>query len=387
MTDILSTRIGVLGGGQLGKMLSLAAQPWNVRLHVLDAQHDYPAGQTGVHFTEGNYKDYDDVLAFGRGMDVITIEIEHVNTRALHQLVREGKTVHPRPEALDIIKDKGLQKQFYQKHDLPTSRFALYDDEQQVRMAVQRGDWSLPLVQKARTGGFDGRGVAIIRNENDLETKLLAGPSVVEPLVDIDKEIAVIVARNEQGEVTAYPAVEMIFDPDANLVDYLVCPAELDATQQARASELARRAIAAYDVCGLLAVELFLTRDGEFHINEVAPRTHNSGHHTIDANVTSQFEQQLRAVLDLPLGDTALHSPAVMVNVLGEPDQTGEARYIGADKLLAIPGVHLHLYGKAITKPMRKMGHVTITAATKDDAVARIADVKASLKVVARGME
>jgi 5-(carboxyamino)imidazole ribonucleotide synthase len=297
-------KLGVLGGGQLGKMMALAAGPLHLPYYTLDKDDSFPAAPYSTRFVAGDFRSEEDVLAFGRQVDVLTIEIEHVHTGALHQLQAEGVTVHPDPSVLDIIKDKGLQKLFYQSHELPTSDFDLYPDEGTIRAAVASGELSLPFVQKSRTGGYDGRGVAVIRSLGDLEAKLLPGPALIETLVDIDKELAVVVARNEQGDIQSFPVVEMIFDPVANLVDYLLAPAQIDPTIAAQATLIAEAAATAFNCCGLLAVELFLTKSGSILINEVAPRPHNSGHHTIESCVTSQFAQHLRGVLNLPLGDT-----------------------------------------------------------------------------------
>ena len=352
-------RLGILGGGQLGKMICQAAADWHLPLHVLDTDGTAPAAPYSPHFTAGNFRDYDDVLAFGRGLDVVTIEIEHIDTRALHQLVAEGVKVYPQPDKIDLIKDKGLQKQFYREHDLPTTDFELCADAGAVRRAVAGGRWSFPFVQKTRTGGYDGQGVAIIRSAADLDEKLLPGPCLLEQLADIDKELAVIVARSPSGEVAVFPTVEMEFHPTANLVEFLVCPAAVDQGTGAAAVQLARRVCEEMDIVGLLAVELFLTGAGELLINEVAPRPHNSGHHTIEGCMTSQYQQHLRAVLDLPLGPTDILRPAAMVNLLGAPGHTGPARYAGWRELLDIPEVYPHLYGKAETRPFRKMGHLT----------------------------
>lgn len=295
---------------------------------------------------------------------MLTIEIEHVNTEALLQLEKEGLTIHPKPSALNIIKDKGLQKQFYQQHQFSTSNFQLFDNEQNLRKAIDNQTVVFPFVQKSRTAGYDGKGVAIIRSEADLQTKLLSGACVVEELVDIQKELAVIVARNQNGEIVAFPTVEMDFNAEANLVEFLVCPAQVNSTIAQAAENLAKAVIKAFDICGLLAVELFLTKDNQLLINEVAPRPHNSGHHTIDSCYTSQFEQHLRAILNLPLGSTKIKSPAVMVNLLGEPGYSGAILYQGLKECLAMAGVNVHLYGKATTKPFRKMGHVTVLGET-----------------------
>ncbi|MBL7780289.1 MAG: ATP-grasp domain-containing protein, partial [Saprospiraceae bacterium] len=342
---------------------------------------DFPAGAVCSEFTPGDFKNYDDVLAFGADKDVLTIEIEHVNTEALHELKRQGKIVHPAPEALDVIKDKGLQKEFYRQHDIPTAPFELFADEQALVEAVKSGRWALPLVQKTRTAGYDGRGVAILRTPNDLETKLLKGPCLAEQLAPVLTEIAVIAARNASDQVAVFPAVEMDFHPEANLVEQLVCPARISALAAAEAEALAEQVIRAFDVCGLLAVEMFLCTDGRLWVNEVAPRPHNSGHHTIDSAVTSQYQQHLRAICDLPLGDTAQVQPALMLNLLGEDGFKGPVQYEGVAECLALSGVHVHLYGKAMTAPFRKMGHVTITADTLESAFEKAEFVKKTLRV------
>lgn len=377
-------KVGILGGGQLGKMLALAAQNWELTTWIMDQSPDFPAGKVCDHFVVGNFKDYDDVYNFGKQVDVLTIEIEHVNTDALLQLEKEGVKVHPSPRALNTIKDKGLQKCFYRDHQLPTSSFELYADAAAIHQAIQGGTLQVPFVQKSREAGYDGKGVAVIKTAADLENKLFDTASVVEPLVDIDKELAVIVARNESGDISAFPIVEMEFNPEANLVEYLFCPAVVSEAISEAATEIAKTTIEAYDLCGLLAVELFLTHSGELLINEVAPRTHNSGHHTIDSVVTSQFEQQLRAVVDYPLGSTELMIPAVMVNLLGAAGHTGQAQYQGLQKCMAVPGAHFHLYGKNITKPFRKMGHATIVDTDLEQAKKKAKFVKETLQIIAK---
>ena len=365
-------KLGILGAGQLGKMTAIAAANWQLPLWALDKQADYPAAPYIQRLVCGNFNDEKDVLAFGKEVDLLTIEIEHVNTAALHQLQAEGLRIHPAPQILDTIKDKGLQKLFYQQHQLPTAAFTLFDHAEQLREALDTGQLHYPFVQKSRTDGYDGRGVAVIKDASSLH-KLLPGACVVEQLVDIDKEVAVIVARNESGEVKAFPVVEMYFHPEANLVDRLLAPARISDQQAQAATALAIRTAAAFDVCGLLAVEMFIDRQGQLLVNEVAPRSHNSGHHTIESCAVSQFEQHLRAVLNLPLGDTRLLRPAVMLNLLGDDGFSGPAKYRGIEEALALPGVSVHLYGKTHTQPFRKMGHITVTADTLEEAM-RIAD-------------
>ena len=380
----ITQKIGILGGGQLGKMLCLAAANWDFKTYILDASPDYPAGQVSTGFTAGDFNNYDDVLAFGRDKDILTIEIEHVNTDALRDLERLGKIVHPSPRALDIIKDKGLQKEFYREHDIPTARFEIFENEKQLKKAVESGKWQLPLVQKTRTAGYDGKGVTILRTPEDLEKKLLPGACLAEELAPIQTEIAVVAARNANDEVAVFPPVEMDFHPEANLVEFLLCPARISPLVAAEAEALAEKVIRTFDICGLLAVEMFLTKDGQLLVNESAPRPHNSGHHTIDSAATSQFQQHLRAICNLPLGPTEQISPAVMLNLLGEPGHKGPVFYEGVEECLALGGVHVHLYGKALTSPFRKMGHATITGKTAEEAIEKARFVKEKLKVVAR---
>ncbi|MCB0639137.1 MAG: ATP-grasp domain-containing protein, partial [Lewinella sp.] len=317
---------------------------------------------------------------FGRQVDVLTIEIEHVHTGALKQLQSEGKTVHPDPSLLEVIKDKGRQKLFYREHELPTSPFELYPDEHELRQAVANGQRPLPFVQKSRTGGYDGRGVAVIQTPEDLTDKLLPGACMAEELVPIAKELAVVVARNARGEMRSFPVVEMVFDPVANLVDYLLAPAQITAAQTQAAIRTAERVAEAYGLSGLLAVELFLTEQGDILINEVAPRPHNSGHHTIESCVTSQFAQHLRGVLNLPLGDTNAHGPAAMLNILGAPGFVGPVHYKGLEVAMAMPGVFVHLYGKTDTRPFRKMGHITVMGNTVADVLAKVEQLKSAVR-------
>ena len=376
-------RIGILGGGQLGKMMGIAAQKWNLDFWILDQSKHYPAAKNCTHFELGDFKNYDDVLEFGRKVDIIGIEIENVNVEALEQLEKEGKTVIPSSKALRIIKDKGLQKQFYADHQFPTAPFLYFDNTNDLFNAIETGQVEFPFVQKSRTGGYDGRGVHLIHGIHDY-SKLLEVPFIVEELVDIKKEIGVIAARNQSGDVATYDPVEMVFDQHANLVDHLSCPAQLTEDQKAEASTLAYRLIEQMDIVGLLAVELFETNDGRLLINEVAPRCHNSGHHTIEACATSQFEQQLRCLLNLPLGSTSLRRPAIMMNLLGEDEFSGQAEVIGFSESLGLNDLHVHIYGKKETRPNRKMGHVTIICDDTTEGLKTKEKVRDVLKIVSR---
>lgn len=353
-------KIGFLGAGQLGKMLAQEASKLDLELHFLDKSKDYPAGKVSRFLTEGDFNKYHDVLNFGRSVDVLSIEIEQVNTEALGQLQLEGVKVFPQPEIIRLLQDKGLQKQFLLTHGIPTAPFTLFDSTDSIVSMVQTGMIKFPFVQKLRKGGYDGKGVEIIRSFEDFP-KLMEGPSLVEEMADIVKEISIITVRNEHGEIRNYPAVEMLFHPSANLVEYLLCPAEIPEQVLVHANRLALELTEQLSIVGLLAIEMFVLKDGHIWINEMAPRPHNSGHHTLDNGATSQFENHLRAILDLPLGPTEGEPWSIMVNLLGAENFSGPAVYEGLEDCLAIPGVHIHLYGKEETRPHRKMGHVTIT--------------------------
>ena len=348
-------KIGVLGGGQLGRMMIQSGIDFNLNIGVLDPDPNAPCKNLVENFQVGSLTDFDTVYQFGQQFDLITIEIENVNTEALKKLQEEGKKVYPQPEIIEIIKDKGIQKEFYKNNGIPTSEYFLLENKEQLKDHID----FLPAVHKLRTEGYDGRGVKVLKTKENISESFDA-PAVLEKYVDYTKEISVLVARNANGETKTYPVVELEFHPEANLVEYLFSPADIDVETEIKASKIAIEVIEKLDMIGLLAVEMFLTKDGEILVNESAPRTHNSGHHTIEANVTSQFEQHLRAILNLPLGDTSIKSNAVMINLLGAEGYTGNAKYEGAEMVMSLDEVHLHLYGKKTTKPFRKMGHATI---------------------------
>lgn len=375
-------KLGIIAGGQLGKMLVLAASNWNVKTYVLDKDEHCPASSSCTYFFKGDQLNYNDVYRFGQLVDVLTLELENVNIDALKKLKQEGKKIYPDPDKLEIIQDKGLQKQFYEKIKIPSSLFSLYNDKQQIISAVKSGQLLVPFVQKLRKGGYDGKGVSIIYSHKDL-VNLLEGASVIENLVDIDKEVSAIVARNENGEVKCHPTVEMEFNPAANLVEKLICPSTLTEKVERDVENIAINIITELNLYGLLAVEMFVDKNKKIWVNEIAPRPHNSGHHTIESAITSQFEQLLRAIFNLPLGSTKLKMPAVMINLLGEPGYEGKVRYEGLTECMAVEGVKIHLYGKKITKPFRKMGHVTVLAPTIDEAKNNADFVKQKMKVIA----
>jgi 5-(carboxyamino)imidazole ribonucleotide synthase len=368
-------KLGVLGGGQLGRMLIQSGIDLNIEFNVLDPDANAPCSHIS-NFTCGKLTDFDTVMAFGEKCDLITIEIENVNIDALKQLAKAGKKVFPQPEVIELIQDKRVQKQFYKDNGIPTADFILTENKNEVASHES----FLPAVHKLGRGGYDGQGVQILRSQNDL-SKAFEAPGVLEKLVDFEKEIAVIVSRNERGEVMAFPSVEMVFHPEANLVEYLLSPARISSATNTFARDLAVKVINKLQMVGLLAVEMFVTKDGRVLVNEIAPRPHNSGHHTIEANATSQYEQHLRAILGLPPGNTDPLLPAAMVNLLGEEGYTGIANYSGLEEVLAVAGTHVHLYGKKTTKPFRKMGHVTIVDPDIDSLKKKIDFVKKTLKV------
>ncbi|MCC5921394.1 MAG: 5-(carboxyamino)imidazole ribonucleotide synthase [Cyclobacteriaceae bacterium] len=371
--------IGILGGGQLGRMLIQFATSWNVNFHILDPDPEAPCRELAKHFQVGDLQDESTVYEWGKQLDVVTIEIEKVSVAALKRLQAEGVKVYPQPEAIEIIQDKRLQKQFYQDNDIPTSPFVLTETLEDLKRYEDR----FPAVHKIGRDGYDGRGVQVIRSKGDIE-KGFDGPSVLEDLVSFEKELSVIVARRPSGEVKCFPAVELVYHPEQNMVDYLLSPARISSQAEEKAQQLAINVIEKLDLYGILAVEMFLLPSGELWVNEVAPRAHNSGHQTIEGNISSQFEQLLRAILDLPLADTATRSKSAMVNVLGAPDHEGIAQLAGWDVLLRESGVYLHTYGKRITKPYRKMGHVTILEEDDEQLAAKIQKIKAAVKFVSK---
>ena len=370
-------KIGLLGGGQLGRMLLQAAIDLDFEISCLDPDAEAPCHQMAKHFVQGSFQDFDTVYAFGQSHDVISIEIEHVNIEALERLESEGKRVYPQPHILKMIQDKRLQKQFFKNHGFPTADFVLIDSAEEIRDHLS----FLPAFNKLGKGGYDGRGVQLIQNESDI-SKGFNEPGLLEKAVNFSKELAVIVARNAKGEISAFPAVEMVFHPVHNLVEFLVSPAEIPEEIEKKASKIAIDLIAQLGLVGILAVEMFLTADGEILINEIAPRPHNSGHHTIRANETSQYEQHLRAISGLALGETTSNGFSGMLNLLGEDGFTGPVQYEGLHAILSIPGVHPFLYGKKITKPFRKMGHVTILGDSRMEIVEKAEKVRNLIRVI-----
>ena len=369
----MNKKIGLLGGGQLGRMLIQEAIDLDVEIHCLENDLEAPCAKIAHGFTKGSITDKQTVLDFGAAFDLISVEIENVSIEALYELEKLGKKVYPQPRVLELIRDKGVQKEFYKTHQIPTADFQLVTDASGLQAPME-----FPFVQKMRVGGYDGKGVKIIRSQSDWENRFTF-PSVIEAMIPFEKELSVIVARNEAGEVKTFDAVECEFNSEANLVEFQFSPAAISKEIEAKAQEIAKHVISTLDMVGLLAVEFFLTKSGELLVNEIAPRPHNSGHHTIECCYTSQFAQHLRAILNLPLGDTGLIMPGAMLNVLGSPGHEGPAVYEGLEEVLSLPGVYVHLYGKSHTKPFRKMGHVTALGREISEIKERIEYIKTTL--------
>ena len=348
-------RVGILGGGQLGRMLLQEAANYPVQVHVMERDEYCPAANLSHIFIKGDITAYQDVINFGKSLDVLTIEIENVNIEALEDLEKQGVLVIPRPSALKTIKNKIHQKQFYQINQIHSADFVVLQNKAEIS---QYSDY-LPAAQKLATGGYDGKGVQLIRTSNDIE-KGFDAPSVLERMVDIDKEIAVTVAVAQNGEMVVYPAVEMVFDPALNLLDFQVCPAAISSSTLEQATSLAKSVAKGFASPGLFAVEMFVDKQGQVWVNETAPRVHNSGHHTIEAHFSSQFDMLWRILLNYPLGNTDMLTSSVMLNIIGADGYSGKTDYEGLEEVLMMPNAFVHLYGKADTKPGRKMGHATL---------------------------
>lgn len=367
--------LGILGGGQLGKMLLTETRKYDVKTHVLDSSADAPSRLACNQFIQGDLNDYEAVYNFGKNVDVLTIEIENVNVDALEKLEEEGIKVYPSAKSLRIIQNKGLQKEFYKKNNIPTASFHIFASKRELNQAITQGKVQFPFVWKSTRFGYDGNGVKVIRTTDDL-MNISDTECVAEMMIPFKNELAVIVARNPKGEVKTYPVVEMEFHPEANQVEYVICPARISEEVAEKARRVALQVAEAFKITGLLAVEMFQTQDDEILVNEVAPRPHNSGHYSIEASYTSQFEQHLRAILNLPLGKTDSKVAGVMVNLVGAEGYTGNVVYKNIEKIMAMDGVTPHIYGKRETRPFRKMGHVTIV----DENVSKAREIAQKVK-------
>ncbi|WP_299215784.1 5-(carboxyamino)imidazole ribonucleotide synthase [uncultured Aquimarina sp.] len=383
MTNYFSSdfKLGILGGGQLGKMMLYETRKYDIQTYVLDPNPDAPCRIACDHFQQGDLMDYETVYNFGKKVDILTFEIETVNIKALARLEREGKKVYPDSKTLEKIQNKGRQKLFYKEQGIPTADFMQFSNKAHLAEGITSGKVKPPFVWKSTQGGYDGKGVSIIRTGADI-AKLPDTECIAETLVDFKNELAVIVVRNPSNEIKTYPVVEMEFHPEANQVEYVICPARIDDKIAEKARKIAEKVSKAFSHVGILAVEMFQTKDGNILVNEVAPRPHNSGHYSIEASYTNQFEQHIRAILNLPLGATESKVAGIMVNLVGAEGHTGNVVYENIETIMKLKGVTPHIYGKKQTRPFRKMGHVTIVH--EDIAEARkIAEkVKKTIKVV-----
>jgi len=375
--------LGILGGGQLGKMLLYTTRKWDIKTHVLDPSEVAPSKIACDYFEVGDFKDYQTVYEFGKKVDVLTFEIEHVNLDALKQLEKEGVEVYPSAATLEVIQNKSTQKDFYRANNIPTAPHQNFNTLEELKTAVQNHSLDLPFVWKSALMGYDGNGVSVVRNQEQLDA-LPDVACLAEDLIPFTHELAVIVCRNPSGDVVAYPTVEMEFHPEANQVEYVLCPTRLGEDITKKAQAIALQVSESFEHVGLLAVELFLTETGAILVNEVAPRPHNSGHITIETSYTDQFEQHIRAILDLPLGNTKNKVSGVMVNLVGAENHTGSVYYEQMNTILAMPGVIPHIYGKKDTRPFRKMGHVTIINENLEVARKIAEDVKKTIQVISK---
>ena len=374
--------LGILGGGQLGKMLLTETRKFDITTKVLDPSPDAPCRIACNTFVQGNLTDFNTVYNFGKDVEVLTIEIENVNVEALEKLQTEGVRVYPSPQTIKNIQNKATQKQFYATHGIPTAPFQVFQNTESLKKAINEQQLTLPFVWKSARFGYDGNGVKIVRQLTDLNL-LPNDQCIAESLVPFKKELAVIVARNAKGQVCTYPVVEMEFHPEANQVEYVLCPARIEEAVAQKARTIAIQVAQAFEVVGLLAVELFQTENDEILVNEVAPRPHNSGHYSIEAAYTNQFEQHLRAILNLPLGSTESKVAGVMVNLVGAEGYQGKVVYENIEQIMAMEGVTPHIYGKKETRPFRKMGHVTIVNPNINKARQIAEQVKNTIRVIA----
>ena len=374
-------KLGILGGGQLGKMLMYDAKRYDLHTKVMDSSQEVPCAKLADEFILGDITDYDDVVSFGNKVDVITVEIEKINTDALLFLEKNGKKVFPSALTLKVIQNKSDQKDFYKKHNLPSSRFKNYSNLDELKNNFEKDNFEFPFVWKSSKFGYDGKGVKIIKNYDDLNF-YFENECLIEEKISIKKELSVIVARNISGEMKCFPVVEMEFNENSNLVEYVMCPASVSKDIEERAMQIAMNTSEKFNIVGLLAVELFLTTEDEILINEVAPRPHNSGHHTIECCVTSQFDQHIRCVLDLPLGETKILVPGIMVNLVGQNKVEGNVIYKNINDIFDIPGVFIHIYGKKKSRLNRKMGHITIVNKDINKAIEIGKKIKKKIKVI-----
>lgn len=383
MNNPKNKTIGIVGGGQLGRMTILEARKMDIKVIVLTPEHPSPASDIADDYIIGNLYDEKKIRELAEKCDILTYEIEHINVAVLEEIEKSGKIVNPSAKVLKVIQDKAKQKALLQKYNLPTSNWDYVTEDNLQHMLKKYG---YPVVQKSCTGGYDGKGVFVLKSEADIPN-MIKGESFFEEFVPFEKEIAIMVARNARGQIKTYPLVDMVFDETTNMCDITVCPAKVTKKVEEKAKEIAIKAIEAFDGNGIFGVEMFLTKNNEILINEVAPRPHNSGHYTIEGSFTSQYEQYLRAIMNLPLGATGYIKPNVMINLFGEAGYSGTTEVEGFDSALEIEGVNIHLYGKKETKPNRKMGHITVLDDNIDIALEKAKKAKHLIKIISKDVK
>lgn len=381
MKKFIDLKIGIIGGGQLGRMIVQEAKKMGLYVVILDPTPNSPASQIADEQIISDLNNEEKIKELVNKCDITTFEIEHINTEILKKLEETGKSIFPTSRVLEIIKDKSKQKEFLNKYNIPTSEWRMINEDNPMNET-----FGFPVVQKACRGGYDGRGVYVIKNREDIENRLKT-ESFLEEYVDFDKELAIMVARSKNGEIKSYPLVEMTFDEEENICDMIIAPAKVDKNVYEEASKIAVECVKALNGIGVFGIEMFLTKDGRILVNEIAPRVHNSGHYSIEGCVTSQFEQHIRCIMGLPLGSTELLIPTVVINVLGDKNHHGTPKYIGVHESLEIPGVSIHIYGKKEIRPYRKMGHVTIVDGEIEKAIEKAYKVKKTLKAVSKEVD
>ena len=372
--------IGILGGGQLGKMTLEVSNKWGIKIYILDPDENCPSKSLCNKFFQGDLMDFNTVYNFGKEVDIITIEIENINVEALEQLKKENKIVYPQPQVLKIVQDKSLQKEFYLNNNIPSTPFRIFNSKDEIKKFLSKEGRSYPFIWKSSKMGYDGYGVKVIDNNNSIED-IPDKHCIIEDKVEIKKELSVMVVSRPSGELINYPVVEMEFNTKSNQVEYIISPARISQEIKEKAENLALRVCKSFGNIGLLAVEMFLTIDGDLLVNEVAPRPHNSYHFSIEGSETSQFEQLIRSILDLPIGNTNMTGKSVMVNLVGEPDTKGPVVYKNMDQIIGIKGVNPHIYEKKETRPNRKMGHITVINSDIETAIKIAKEIKQTVRV------
>ena len=380
-TTYLKKKLGILGGGQLGKMLMNVTRKWSIETYILDPNPDCPASNCCDFFFKGDFSNYQDVYNFGKKVDIITIEIEHVNVEALYKLEKEGVDVYPSPSNIGLIQNKGVQKDFFKKNKIPTSNYKRFDNKKVLSKYISKIESGYPFIWKSETMGYDGKGVKLVQSLSDLD-EINENSCIIEDVVDIKHELSVLVARNNSGESKSFPVLEMEFNQKSNQVEYVILPSRIPEKIKLKSLKIADLVSKSLNHVGLIAVELFCTHNDDVLVNEIAPRVHNSGHLTIESCITSQFEQHIRAIYGLSLGNVDQILPSVMVNLVGENNHSGEAFYRNIDKAFDLDGVYPHLYGKKITKPYRKMGHITIMDKKLEKAISKARILKNTIKII-----